>query len=53
MSHKEAAAFVNLSSKTLYNLGTKGPKRKKVGKYWHYEKADLIAWIASRTKIAA
>jgi len=52
LSRKEAAAFLNLSVRTLeaWAVRGEGPRMIKVGKKACYQPETLNAWIASRER---
>lgn len=49
-SHKETAAFLQLSEQTLHYMNHvgKGPRSYRVGRYRRYNPHDVMVWLDSK-----
>jgi predicted DNA-binding transcriptional regulator AlpA len=52
LTGQEAATLLGVKPKTLETWGWRGfgPRHVKIGKYARYIEADVLAWIASRSR---
>jgi predicted DNA-binding transcriptional regulator AlpA len=50
LSHREAARFLNIPVKTLYQMNWKktGPRSFRVGRYRRYDLVDIKSWLDER-----
>ena len=50
LSHDEAARFLNIPPKTLYQMNWKktGPRSFRVGRHRKYDLGDIRAWLEER-----